>query len=308
LVYFVMDKLLLLVLCFGAGVVLGRVPAFPTDAHKGINAFIFWVSLPAVSLLYIPQLSLNWAMLAPALMAWLVLLGAWAFFALLGRLFGWDKASIGCLVLCAGLSNTSFIGFPYLSYLYADPAALRYAVLCDQPGSFLAVSSLGVALAVSYSSGGSVSWRLIGRRLLSFPPFVAFLLALLLIPLGGTPPLVQATLKPLADTLSPLALFSVGLQIRWQLAAGLGNRLLWGLAYKLLLAPLLIFGVYAKGLAIGGLVLEVSVLEAAMAPMITAVLLAAEYRLQPSLAHMMAGVGIPLSLLTVYGWWWWMGG
>ena len=44
------------------------------------------------------------------------------------------------------------------------------------------------------------------------------------------------------------------------------------------------------------------VLEAAMAPMITASALAISHRLAPGLAAAMVGYGIPISLLTLFGW------
>jgi predicted permease len=50
---------------------------------------------------------------------------------------------------------------------------------------------------------------------------------------------------------------------------------------------------------VGGLVLTVGVLQAAMAPMVSAAILADEYDLEPTLANTVLGAGIVLSLLTV---------
>jgi predicted permease len=71
-----------------------------------------------------------------------------------------------------------------------------------------------------------------------------------------------------------------------------------GLGWKLLLAPLLCL---ALGIAtgIGGLVLAIGVLQAAMAPMVSAAILADEYGLDPELANTVLGVGILISLVTV---------
>ena len=43
-------------------------------------------------------------------------------------------------------------------------------------------------------------------------------------------------------------------------------------------------------------------MEAAMAPMITGSILAIMYGLNPKLATQMVGIGVPLSFLTLYGW------
>jgi predicted permease len=71
-----------------------------------------------------------------------------------------------------------------------------------------------------------------------------------------------------------------------------------GLGWKLLVVPLLC---YLLGIATGvsGLVLVVGVLQAAMAPMISAAILADQYDLEPALANTVLGAGIVLSLLTV---------
>jgi len=50
---------------------------------------------------------------------------------------------------------------------------------------------------------------------------------------------------------------------------------------------------------IGGLVLTAGVLQAAMAPMISAAILADQYELEPALANTVLGAGIVLSLFTI---------
>ena len=50
---------------------------------------------------------------------------------------------------------------------------------------------------------------------------------------------------------------------------------------------------------VDGLVLTVGVLQAAMAPMVSATILADEYGLEPSLANAVLGAGIVVSLMTI---------
>jgi predicted permease len=45
-------------------------------------------------------------------------------------------------------------------------------------------------------------------------------------------------------------------------------------------------------------------MQSAMAPMITASILASNYGLKPKLSSMMVGVGIPLSFLSLAFWYW----
>jgi predicted permease len=48
----------------------------------------------------------------------------------------------------------------------------------------------------------------------------------------------------------------------------------------------------------------VTLFEAAMPPMIAASIIAQEHDLDPNLATLMVAVGLPLSFLTLSGWWW----
>ncbi len=78
----------------------------------------------------------------------------------------------------------------------------------------------------------------------------------------------------------------------------MSGALATGLGWKLLVAPLLMLGIGTLA-GIGGLTLTVSVLQAAMAPMISAAILADQHGLEPRLANTVLGAGILLSLLTV---------
>jgi predicted permease len=297
-----MGNFALLIVCLLAGVLLRRLPGFPAQAHLGLNAYIFYISLPALTLRYIPKLQYHWEILFPALMPWLVFLLAALLFVLLGKALHWDKRLVGCVVLTSGLGNTSFVGFPMLELFYGSEG-IRYGLIADQAGTFLVVSTLGIATAV-YSDSGRPRKRDLLQKLLSFPPFPAFILALLLT--GFTfPEWLDTMLEKLGATLSPLALVSIGLQLSWSKEAfndwpALGI----GLLYKLLAAPLLIYGLYANVFGLSGLVLKVSVVEAAMGPMVTGVLLATQYKLKPALASLFAAIGIPLSLVTLWFWYW----
>ena len=50
--------------------------------------------------------------------------------------------------------------------------------------------------------------------------------------------------------------------------------------------------------------IEVSIMEAAMAPMISASIVAAAHGLKPKLCSMMIGFGIPISFVTLVFWYW----
>lgn len=295
-----MSNLILIFFCLILGVLLQQVKVVPANIHIRINSVILYALLPAVILLSIPTLAWNKDLIPVALVAWIIFGFAFCFFSLLGAKLKWDKKVIACLILTAGLGNTSFVGFPIVEAVLGKEA-LKYAVVLDQAGTFLICSTFGIWLALSFSSGAAPK-RVILKRILFFPPFLAFIFSLILtsmqwIPLGIT----KNILEQLASLLAPLALISVGLQLKVRDIQSELKFLTWGLVFKLILAPMLIFFIY-RALNIPQKIFEVALLESAMAPMITSSILAASYGLHPKLAGLMVGFGVPLSFLTLSAW------
>jgi predicted permease len=102
--------------------------------------------------------------------------------------------------------------------------------------------------------------------------------------------------------MAPVALGVIGLRLHWD-KNWLQSRFLWyGLGFRLLLAPGLVWGTYALLMPTSSLAFKVTVLESGMAPMITGALLAAQFGLQPRLASLLAGLGVPLSALSLLFW------
>ena len=203
-------------------------------------------------------------------------------------------------MLVGGLGNTSFFGLPMVEAYYGE-AGLSTAIVADQLGSFLTLSVLGITVAGLYSSGRPTATE-IALRILRFPPFIALVIAFALIPFEYAP-WFSALLKRLGDTLAPLALLSVGLQLRLGHVAEHGRNLALGLGFKLILAPLAIYLLYVQLFGAQGQAIQVTLFEAAMPPMITAAIVASEHELDPDLANLMVAVGLLVSFVTLYGWW-----
>jgi len=279
---------------------LRRTRRMPDNAPATLNSFIIHVSLPALTLLYIHQLKLSGDVLLIGLMAWLVFGLSAGFFWLMGRWLKLPRATVGALILVGGLGNTSFFGLPMVEAFYGKEA-LTTAIIADQLGSFFVLSILGITVAGIYSSGRPAASEIF-KRILFFPPFISLLIALLLIPIEYAE-WFTVLLKRLGDTLAPLALLSVGLQLRLGHLAGNGRNLAIGLLFKLILAPLAIFLLYVPLLGAHGQTIQVTLFEAAMPPMITAAIVASEHDLDPSLANLMVAVGLVISFFTLSAWW-----
>jgi predicted permease len=295
-----MPNLVLLIACFLLGILIRRLGRFPEATPSVLNAFIINVSLPALTLLYVHELPIDRSLAYPAAMAWVLFGLGVVFFITLGRAAGWSRGTIGGLILVGGLANTSFLGLPMIETFYGEEH-LGLGILIDQLGSYMVLSTLGILIAATYAAGAA-SPAAIARKILRFPPFQAVLLALALKPLEY-PEGLEIVLGKLGATLAPLALVSVGYQLRLGELRGRIAALSAGLAFKLVMGPAMIMALFTGGLGAGGSAIQVTIFEAAMAPMIGASIVALEHKLDPPLVTLMVGIGIPLSFLTLPLWW-----
>ncbi|MFP9100664.1 AEC family transporter [Flavobacterium sp. RHBU_24] len=296
-----MDNLILMFTCLLVGVGFQKIKAIAPNTHVALNQFAIYMLLPAITLYYIPKIHISAELIYPVCAAWFSFLLSWAFFAALGTALHWPKKLQGCLILTAGFLNSSFVGFPVIEALYGKKG-LQTAILVDQPGSFVMLSTLGIIVAVLYSNG-QLTAGMVARRVLLFPPFMAFTIGLLmniaeydfLVPL-------QSVLQKLGSCLTPVALVAVGLQLKIDTKSKHWGFLSLGLFVKLLLIPLVFLLVYKGLLHKEGDHIDISIMETAMPPMITAAIIASSHGLKPRLAGMMVGIGIPLSILTLVFW------
>jgi predicted permease len=295
------NNYILLGACFLLGVFLKKTKQLPDNAAAALSGFVVNISLPALTLVYLHGLKIHIGLILPALMAWLVFGIGCAFFWLVGRALGLSRPATGGLMLTGGLANTSFMGLPMIETFYGTEN-LGLGILIDQLGSYFVLSTLGILVASIYSSGHTVSAKAIALKIAKFRPFQAFVLAALLMPLDY-PPWTQDLLKRLGATLVPLALVSVGYQLRLSQCKGRTQALAIGLGFKLLIAPAIILALYSIAFGEAGSNLQITVFESAMAPMIGASMVAIDHDLDPPLLTLMVGVGIPLSFVTLPAWW-----
>ena len=296
-----MNNYVLLGACFLLGILLRRLRRLPDNAAASLNGFVVHIALPALTLTYVHGLKLDTNLILPALMAWVMFGLGCGFFWLAARALGLSRATTGGLKLTGGLANTSFIGLPMIDTFYGSQY-LGLGILIDQLGSYFVLSTLGILVASLYSSGHSVHAKAVIRKIALFPPFQAFVLALLLMQVEY-PIWLDDLLKRLGLTLVPIALVSVGYQLQLSQVHGKAYPLALGLVFKLAVAPALILLLFAGVLGANGPVLDVTVFEAAMGPMIGASIVALDHELDPPLLTLMVGVGIPLSFLTLPVWW-----
>lgn len=270
--------------------------ALRTRLHTAtLSAVALQVALPALALQSMHRATaVAWLEVG---LVWGILGAAWVFWRAVGHARGWRAERVACLTLTTGLGNTCFIGFPLLE-AYIGPQALPLAVQIDQLGTFLMMSTVGVAMAAG-TRGAARPLRASALQVLRFPGVWATALGLASRGVAWPAP-VDDALGRIGALLGPLALIAVGTRIVRPPRAAMGG-LGAGLAVKLLGVPALACAALTLA-GVSGLERQVTVAEAGMAPAAMAVLLTVENGLEPELGAAMLSVGVPLSLLTVWAW------
>jgi hypothetical protein len=297
-----MNNIILIFIYIAIGLILQRIKGFPVvKFFKGLNKIVIYFCLPALALYYIPKIHWNNQLLYPIAVAWIGFILSFLFFRFLGNKYNWSKKLTGCLIITAGLGNTSFVGFPIITALYGSEG-MKTAILVDQPGSFVVLSTLGVLVATIYSNSEQ-SKTTIFKKILFFPPFVTFVVACIMNVMHfDFQEWFQFIVRNVGSTVTPLALISVGLQLRFESKSTHWRFLRLGLFFKLVLTPAIIYFLYVVILNQHSQMIEVSIMEAAMAPMITGSILASTHGLKPRLSSMMIGYGIPISFISLVFW------
>lgn len=295
-----MVNFILIAFCIIAGMVFRAAKWIPADAYKGINTWVLYLALPAVSFKYIPLINWSPQMLFPALSSLIVWAGSWVFMEIYCRYKKYKQRSRSALELASGYSNTSFIGFPLIAAYFGEQQ-LSIAIICDQ-SMFILLSTAGIINAVkgNRSDHSGVSASVIFRRLITFPPLIGCFLALLLSQFVDLSPAAPFFDK-LAATVGPLALFSVGLQLKFKGWRQQLSQLSMSMLYKLMIAPLLVL-IVALAAGVRGDVARISIFEAAMPTLVMSSIVAEQYHLNTKLINLIIGISIIVGFITTAIW------
>lgn len=299
-----MEHVALILVCLAVGVVLRISGQLPDTAPKVLGGWVINVALPAAALHSVHEISITLGWLLAAATPWIGVLLAIAVLVPVARALGWSRQRLGALILVAGWGNTSFVGLPMID-AYFGSNRLGLGLFIDLAGSYLALSTIGITVAAT-CAGGHFDGRAVLRRIVTFPPFIAIVIALATNDLVR-PDWVGQIFEAFALTLTPVALAAVGFAIRFE---RIGDRLAplgVGLTYRLALAPAAILLLYAVLGDLSQSNAQVAIFEMAMPPSLGASIIAMNHDLEPELVALLIGIGIPLSMATVPLWWLLMG-
>jgi predicted permease len=273
----------------------------PDTAPETLNIVAIYVCMPAAILLNVPRLSFERELIGLIAIPWICLAVSIALVLALARLLRWDRPSTACLLMEVPMGNTAFIGYALIPAL-AGPSAMRYAVVYDQFGTFLILASFGLFVLALYGGGARPTVAAIAGRVLRFPPFLALLLGLTVMP-AELPVAFARPLETLSGALLPIVVIALGMQLRLKLPRRYLAPLGIGLVAKLIALPLLAVALCAA-FGLTGDLRAVAVFQTAMPTMMTTGALLSMAGLAPELAAAMVGYGTVLSIVTLPLWHW----
>ncbi len=291
-----METVLPIFVLMSLGQLLRHLPAFPKETDKILNLYVIYIALPALTLQQVQKLHFNKDIISPLLMPWAVILFSSMAVLLVCKMLRCSRDITGSLLLMVPLGNTSFLGIPMVERFFG-PAGISYAVLYDQFGSFLALSTYGTLILALYSSQAKPNFLSTVKRMLLFPPFLALLFALCLHGVAY-PKWVTGFLSMTAASMVPVVMVAIGFQMRLLLAKEELLPLASGLIIRLLVTPIL-FIYCCKILHLTSQATRVSLFETAMPPMVTAGALASIAGLKPRLSSALAAYGILAAFITL---------
>ena len=287
-----MDNFFLIAFTFTLGYILQKFKVFSDDMPLTLNRFVIHISLPALILLEVPKLTFSMEMFIPPFIAWVVMIVSAVLVLLFSRMMHFPKKVEGALMLVAVFTNSSFVGIPMIT-AYLGEGALSHLMMYDQLGTAIAFGTYGTIVVVYYTNKGKIIPMQMFKKVLIFPPFMALLVAFAL--LGKSyPPMLAHTFEALASTVIPMALVAAGLQLKLFLPRDEIKPFSVSLLIKLIIAPAVaLLACWIFGWE--GMASKVSIMEAGMAPMITAGAVASMAGLAPRLSSAIVGYGIILS-------------
>ena len=290
-----MENFVLILLAIVIGYVISRLNIFSKDAPTILNQFVIYISLPAMILLQVPKLSFSMDMIIPIVIAWGVMSISAILILLLSKFFSFSREITGCLMLVSILTNSSFLGIPIIN-AYMGESALAYVLVYDQLGTFIALATYGTFIASYYSNKTQLTFKIITLKVFTFPPVIALITSLFLIGVEFNP-IISKVLNSFASTIVPVALVAVGLQLKLKLPKEDLKPFSVALSVKLIIAPIIAIGISSL-FNWNNQASIVSIMEAGMAPMITAGAIASMAGLAPRLSSAIVGYGILISFIT----------
>lgn len=276
---------------------------FVKDNSQALVDFVIYFSLPAMVFVKIYPLTLDLQILNLICMFNTIIIANLLLTYFVGKFLHFDKKTLATFIVVGTFGNTSFIGFSYIDAFYGQDYVV-YALIYDLFGSFLLVVSIGTII-INWGSGQHVNIKAMGRKVLFFPPIIMFFITIFL-KLFPIPVFVMNTAEVIGATLVPLAMIAIGMKLEVKNIFYKFKETALLLSIKMFIMPVAVMVLFSLFYTLEDTWSKTTILEVAMPPMTTAVILAIQGGLDERLAVNSLVLGVLISLLSVTGFYYYL--
>ncbi len=276
---------------------------FIKDNSQALVDFVIYFSLPAMIFLKIHPLTIDMRTFNLVMMFNTIILANLLLTYIVGKLAKFDRKTLATFMVVGTFGNTSFIGFSYIDAFYGQDYVV-YALIYDLFGSFLIVVSLGTVI-INWGSGEHVNIKAIGRKVLFFPPIIMFFITVALKPFE-MPVFIMNTADVIGATLVPLAMIAIGMKLEVKNIFYRFKTTSLLLSIKMFIVPVIVMFAFMLFYGLDETWAKVTIVEVAMPPMTTAVILAIQGGLDERLAINSLVLGVLISLASVTGFYYYL--
>ncbi|RMD61598.1 MAG: AEC family transporter [Alphaproteobacteria bacterium] len=285
------------------GYLCGRFRVLGEASSQALNAFVYYVSLPALFFISMARVEIGEAFHAPFLMAFGGgLLGSFGLAMLIGTfVFPNRLAALGLHAITAVFSNTGYLGIPLLLTAFGEAGKLPGIISTVIMGAV--VMPVGLAIVEIDLSQDSHPLRIVRNVLIGVaksPLVLSAVAGLLVSALGWPVPVALATFGDiLGAAAAPCALFAIGLfMVGRSVTAGLGE-VGWLVGMKLLVHPALTAWLAYGVLRMDPVWAAAAVMQAALPTGALAFVLAQQYGIYVQRATAAIMISTVLSVVTL---------
>ncbi len=200
---------------------------------------------------------------------------------------GLHDTTRAALMLGGMFGNTFNVGAPVLEFFFGN-GAMRYAIFNDMFMTMPVVWTLGVWIATRLGSHAEGERPDLLHTVLMMPPIWAFVLGIGVQYAGlAYPPLVQAA-RFIGQAAIPVIMFTLGMTIPWSRLVP-RTEVLTVAAVKLLIAPLLVWGLVLMVSGVPSEAQRAALVECATPTFMTSLILAERFKLDAAVSALLIG-------------------
>ncbi len=290
----VTQKVMVNLLLIGVGYLIKRLGLVAQKDGRILNRIVLYITLPAMNLRVISGTNLSWQLFILPIVFLIAGLVMSQLAKAPARILKLTKADTGTFVvsLCGVMAS---LAYPFIEAAYGDEGVSIVAI--SDLGNAIAIFAVAYYLSFRYTSNVEFSARQIIKKVATFFPLHAFLIAVIFnltqVKLGG---LSGGLIDTLAALNSPLLLLSLGIYLDLDISFHESKILFTHVVYKYAMGILIaLFCIFV--LPFEGTTRAVLFLLPLMPTSLSTLLYSVEQNLNPRLAAMLISLTMVVSLV-----------